>query len=128
MSDLPPDSPSGSYVCRRCTACCRWPGDVRITPEETAQIAEWLKMPEHDFIEQCTRIHSDRNSLSILEKENDECLFLQDGGCLINPVKPQQCRDFPNKWNFPGWRDHCRAEFVEDADKKKASRPESEGV
>ena len=28
---------------------------------------------------------------------------------MINEVKPQQCRDFPNKWNFPGWRQVCEA-------------------
>jgi len=24
-------------------------------------------------------------------------------------VKPQQCRDFPNLWNFPGFEETCRA-------------------
>jgi hypothetical protein len=24
-------------------------------------------------------------------------------------VKPQQCRDFPNLWNFPGSEKDCRA-------------------
>jgi hypothetical protein len=24
-------------------------------------------------------------------------------------VKPQQCKDFPNGWNFPGWREVCEA-------------------
>ena len=38
---------------------------------------------------------------------------LAEGGCRINPVKPRQCRDFPNKCNFPGWRDLCRAREVE---------------
>ena len=27
------------YVCQRCTACCRWPGDVRVEEEEIARIA-----------------------------------------------------------------------------------------
>ena len=37
---------------------------------------------------------------------------LTENGCRINPVKPRQCRDFPNKWNFPGWRELCRAQEV----------------
>ena len=30
------------YQCDRCTACCKWPGDVRIEPEEIDQIASFL--------------------------------------------------------------------------------------
>ncbi|NBT90581.1 MAG: YkgJ family cysteine cluster protein, partial [Verrucomicrobia bacterium] len=37
------------------------------------------------------------------------CIFLEGQDCRIQPVKPQQCRDFPNAWNFPGWRDICMA-------------------
>lgn len=105
----PIPSPHTSYVCQRCTACCKWPGDVRLDGGEIALIASFLGLCEQEFIDRYTRIHSDRKSLSVIERENDECIFLADGGCLINPVKPQQCRDFPNKWNFPGWREHCRA-------------------
>ena len=27
----------------------------------------------------------------------------------MQPVKPQQCRDFPNLWNFPGFEKVCHA-------------------
>ena len=38
------------------------------------------------------------------------CIFLEGvNTCLIQPVKPEQCRGFPNAWNFPGWRDMCEA-------------------
>lgn len=47
------------------------------------------------------------------DAEDGACMMLAEGGCRINPVKPRQCRDFPNKWNFPGWRDLCRAREVE---------------
>jgi hypothetical protein len=29
--------------------------------------------------------------------------------CRIQPVKPVQCRGFPNEWRFPGWREMCEA-------------------
>ena len=29
--------------------------------------------------------------------------------CAVQPVKPQQCRDFPNLWNFPGFEKTCCA-------------------
>lgn len=46
------------------------------------------------------------------DAEDGACMMLTKDGCRINPVKPRQCRDFPNKWNFPGWRDLCRAREV----------------
>jgi hypothetical protein len=27
----------------------------------------------------------------------------------VQNVKPQQCRDFPNLWNFPGFEKMCQA-------------------
>ena len=30
-------------------------------------------------------------------------------GIRLQPVKPLQCRGFPNTWNFPGWRKVCEA-------------------
>jgi uncharacterized protein len=35
--------------------------------------------------------------------------MLDGSACRIHPVKPGQCAGFPNKWNFPGWRDVCEA-------------------
>ncbi len=101
--------PNVNYVCQRCTACCKWPGDVRIEENEIAVISKFLEMDEADFISTYTRLRTNRQGLSLLEKPNHECVMLEDGGCLIHPVKPAQCAGFPNKWNFPGWRDVCEA-------------------
>ncbi len=101
--------PGVFYQCQRCTACCKWPGDVRIEDEEIAPIAKFLGLSEPDFIQQYTRLRTNRNGLSLSEKQNHECIMLVDGGCRIHPVKPGQCAGFPNKWNFPGWRNFCEA-------------------
>lgn len=97
------------YVCQRCTACCKWPGDVRIGEDEIHPIAAFLGVSDNDFIHQYTRLRSNRQGLSLLEKENHECIMLDGNSCRIHPVKPSQCAGFPNKWNFPGWRDVCEA-------------------
>ena len=97
------------YVCQRCTACCRWPGDVAVGGDEVAAIARFLALGEGDFIDRFTRLRANRNGLSLVEKDNHECVFLDGGDCLIEPVKPRQCRAFPNDWNFPGWRAICQA-------------------
>jgi len=95
--------------CQRCTACCRWPGQVRLTPDEIARIAAFKHMAADDFIRQFTRLTWDRSGLALLEKDNHECIFLDGNDCAIQPVKPQQCRDFPNLWNFAGADQICRA-------------------
>ncbi len=101
--------PTVHYVCQRCTACCKWPGDVRIEEDEIAPIARFLGMSEQDFIGRYTRLRMNRKGLSLIEKENHECIMLEGGGCRIHEVKPEQCSGFPNKWNFSGWRTVCEA-------------------
>lgn len=97
------------YQCQRCTNCCRWPGFVNVTPTEIAAIAKFVGMAEDDFIQRYTRLRENRRGLALIDKPNEECIFLDGNDCSIQPVKPQQCRDFPNKWNFPGWRQVCDA-------------------
>ena len=97
------------YECQRCTACCRWPGDVRVNELEVKQLAGFLGLPEEEFIQRYTRLTRDRRGLSLVEKTNGECQFLESGNCSVQAVKPQQCRDFPNLWRFPGFEKSCHA-------------------
>lgn len=97
------------YHCQRCTACCRWPGQVKVSEAEIAEIAVFLGLDENDFIQRFTRLRQQRDGLALIDKPNGECFFLEGNSCAINEVKPQQCRDFPNNWNFPGWRQVCEA-------------------
>lgn len=97
------------YECQRCTACCKWPGQVRITDAEISRMAAHLGLAEHDFIQRYTRLRADRQALVLMDKSNGECIFLEGPNCAVQPVKPQQCRDFPNLWNFPGFEQTCRA-------------------
>lgn len=101
--------PGVFYVCQRCTACCRWPGDVRLEEEEIPRIAAFLELTEAEFIARFTRLRTNRRGLSLIERENHECIMLEGDACRIHPVKPEQCAGFPNRWNFPGWRDICHA-------------------
>jgi len=89
--------------CHRCTACCRWPGEVRLEAEEIAKIAALKGMGEPDFIEQHTRLRQDRRGLALKENTDGSCIFLENGGCAIEAAKPQQCREFPNRWVNQLW-------------------------
>ena len=101
--------PSVFYVCQRCTNCCKWPGDVRLEEDEISSIAEFMGLAADEFIQRYTRLRSNRQGLSLVEKDNHECIMLDGNACRIHPVKPAQCQGFPNKWNFPGWRLVCEA-------------------
>lgn len=98
-----------TYACQRCGNCCRWPGEVPVSDAEIARIAAHLGLAEADFIETYTTVRSNRTGLTLVEKPNDECVFLDGIDCRIQAVKPDQCAGFPNRWNFPGWRDTCEA-------------------
>ena len=102
-------TPSINYACQRCTRCCRWPGEVKVTADEIDAIAQFLNVAPASFIDAHTRLRDNRQGLTLLEKPNGECAFLEGNDCRLQPVKPQQCRDFPNKWRFPGWRQVCEA-------------------
>jgi Fe-S-cluster containining protein len=114
-------SESNDFQCVRCGNCCRGGGYVRLLPEEPALIAAYLDLTEDYFAAEYTFLTVDRRNLSIKERENGDCIFLNDkGACEIEEVKPKQCRDFPHKWRYPDYEKECAAvtkkEFQENID------------
>ena len=82
---------------------------MKVTEAEISAISRHLGLAEDDFIQRYTRLRADRRGLSLIDQPDGACIFLDGQDCRIQAVKPQQCRDFPNAWNFPGWRDICMA-------------------
>lgn len=101
--------PSVYYACQRCGNCCRWRGEVPVTDREINEMAAHLGMPESEFIERHTRLRLNRTGLTLTDLPDGSCSLLEGNDCTVNPVKPSQCRGFPNRWNFPGWREVCEA-------------------
>ena len=71
-------------------------------------------MTEVEFFDLHTRLTPDRRHLSLIEKDDGSCEYLSVAGdgvacCGIESVKPVQCRDFPERWNFPDWQKLCGA-------------------
>jgi Fe-S-cluster containining protein len=95
------------FHCIGCHACCREPGYVRLKNDEPDTIASFLGLPVYQFIARYTILTKDRTGLSLVEKQDGACIFLTDAGCSINPVKPLQCRDFPQRWKFSGFETIC---------------------
>ena len=80
-----------------------------MTDAEITRLAAFKGMGESDFIQQFTRLTWDRGGLALQEKPDGSCIFLEGDNCAVQSVKPQQCRDFPNLWNFPGFEKICHA-------------------
>lgn len=85
---------------------------MKVRGSEIDAIAAFLEMDESEFIERYTALMPDRQGLTLVEKPDGSCIFLEEdeeGGsrCRIHPVKPFQCGTFPQKWNFPGWELEC---------------------
>lgn len=82
---------------------------MRLSDAEITRLAAFKGLAEFDFIQQFTRLAADRRGLSLLDQASGACVFLEGDDCAVQPVKPQQCRDFPNLWNFPGFELVCHA-------------------
>ena len=95
--------------CQRCTACCRWPGQVLLHGAEITRLAAFKGLSESDFIQRYARLRADRRGLALQEQPDGACIFLEGENCAVQPVKPQKCREFPNLWNFPGFEKVCHA-------------------
>lgn len=95
------------FTCIRCHACCRQSGYVRLHSHESDLIAEFLGMDVREFIDTYTHLTRDREGLSLTDQENGACIFLGPEGCRIQPVKPIQCKSFPNKWKFSDFDRIC---------------------
>ena len=89
--------------CQRCTACCRWPGEVRLVDDDISKLAGCKGVSEQVFIEKHTRLRQDRRGLALKERADASCIFLDGGTCAVQSSKPQQCKDFPNRWVISLW-------------------------
>jgi uncharacterized protein len=104
-----------SFQCGRCGNCCRPKGDVRLVEHETERIASYLGLTVRDFTRVYSRLTADRNGLSLNEYDDGTRVFLSEqGACAIQEVKPGQCRDFPEKWNYPGFEHICNGQWEGD--------------
>lgn len=81
-----------------------------LTEADISVIAAFLRLEEEEFINTYCRLQRNRRGLSLIDHADGSCIMLgADNACRIQPVKPRQCRDFPLRWNFPGWESRCPA-------------------
>jgi Fe-S-cluster containining protein len=99
------------FQCLRCGDCCRRPGEVRLREGEAEAIATHLSLEVGTFTEHYTRLREDRRGLSLCERPDGACVFLEGppACCRIQAAKPQQCLEFPARWRYTDLEKVCPA-------------------
>lgn len=87
------------FKCQNCGYCCGGPeeGYIFVTDQELEQISIFMSVPLEELKKELTyevRI-IDKTYRSFREKPNHECVFLHQNRCIIYPVRPKQCKDYP---------------------------------
>jgi len=97
------------FVCWGCGNCCRGGEGVHLEAGEAERIAEYLGYSLIEFKQKFTKFGPSGSGMILKDKVDDSaCVFLNsDNSCAVYPVRPQQCRDFPYEWNYPGWWRRC---------------------
>jgi len=87
------------FECTGCGACCKGePGYVFLFDHEIERISKFLKITQAEFKKKYTKTYA--SFFSLTEKENGDCVFLEDHKCIIHQVRPYQCFSYPFWWEL----------------------------
>jgi len=94
-SESPPWYADGlRFFCTACGACCTGvPGYVWVQPEDVERMAASLGISVRQFKRLYTR--KAKGKVSLKERENGDCILLQDEKCTVYGAKPTRCSTFP---------------------------------
>lgn len=85
--------------CKICDKCCKYRGDIRLTPINVIEISNFLKIPIQEFLDKYTNELENEPPEIVLKPVGQEnrCIFNnpQNYKCKIQKVKPMQCQVFP---------------------------------
>ena len=88
------------FDCNQCGNCCSGPdeGHIWITKPEIKMLADYLKIPAKELQKKYLKKKGIRTTIKEQPVTKD-CIFLQKiagkKGCIIYPVRPNQCRTWP---------------------------------
>lgn len=86
------------FECQGCNYCCSCePGYVFLSDDDLKTLCNHFSMDEETFIKTyCRKVHLGFGyRISLLEKENYDCIFLTEKGCSCYESRPLQCRTYP---------------------------------
>ena len=96
------------FSCEGCGGCCSGePGYVWINDDEIAAMVQELALDTATFMQRYTR--KAQGKISLIEKENYDCIFLTDNKCAVYGARPIQCS------TYPFWKTNLisREDFIE---------------
>lgn len=86
------------FECQRCSNCCRHePGFVFLSYNDLKRLESGTGLSRSEFVSEYCRgvyIHG-AYRLSLVEKENYDCIFWTPEGCKVYEHRPLQCRSYP---------------------------------
>jgi Fe-S-cluster containining protein len=75
---------------------------------EVEALAAFVGLSVYAFTDAYTRLTPDRRAISLTERPDGACVFLQpDHTCRIQDAKPRQCRAFPYLWRTARLANMC---------------------
>lgn len=80
------------FKCQRCGQCCKGPGDINVSFRELSKAADFLGIP----LREGYVFYEESDQLKLVNRTNTGCIFLHNNQCIIYPVRPEQCRTFPD--------------------------------
>jgi Fe-S-cluster containining protein len=80
------------FSCRQCGECCRGERGILVTPAELTAMAAYLGLAADDF---ASRYLVDTPMGPQLASRNGACVMQEGSLCLVHPVKPRICREWP---------------------------------
>ena len=86
------------FDCMRCNACCGGqPGYVWLSKKDLMALSEYFGLSIQEFaLAFCRMVDIGIEiTLSLKEKQNYDCIFLENYGCSVYPVRPVQCKTYP---------------------------------
>ena len=86
------------FQCTRCSKCCRFdPGYVFLSKKDLITLSSFFKISKNDFLKKyCKTVNLGiTNRISLIEKENSDCIFWDNGGCTVYEQRPLQCKLYP---------------------------------
>ncbi len=86
------------FECQGCNYCCSSePGYVFLSEEDIQKMSKGLGMDRQSFIDTYCRIvdMGAFKMISLLEKDNYDCIFLYEHGCKVYENRPRQCSTYP---------------------------------
>ena len=86
------------FECKGCGYCCSCePGYVFLSQDDMNRMASGLGLDVRTFTDTYCRIVDMGlfKMVSLLEKENNDCIFLKDGKCRVYDCRPVQCSTYP---------------------------------